>query len=50
MNYWFGLFIALVFFFIGAFCGLAAFGELAETGKPFTHDGIIYKVVKVEVK
>ena len=50
MNYWGGLFIAFVFFFIGAFCGLAALEEWAETGKPFAHDGVVYKIVKVEVK
>lgn len=49
MNIWGGLFIALSFFIIGAFCGFESLNGLAETGKPFTHDGVIYKVVPVEV-
>ena len=50
MNYWLGVFLMCLTFSFGVILENAVWEERVEKLQPFAVDGVVYKVVKVEVK
>lgn len=50
MNYWFGVFVIGFSFLAGVLLENDFWEERAKKLQPFTVDGRVYKIVKVEVK
>ena len=50
MNYWLGVFLMCLTFSLGVILENAAWEKRVEKLQPFAVDGVVYKVVKIEVK